>query len=172
MGIDLFENMSFTQDIGPRNFFEHAARTPAEKVDVFIVDELRNFLFMTPGRVIGEDLMARNLARARFIGAGSYEMIAKCYGVDPIQIFEFDDPLLGMLSEELEEGSSLGPTIARVVFEQFTRLRLNDPTFFEKPGVLSSHEFSYVKSITLSDLIRKHTRADIPAGDAFFVSMK
>ena len=38
--------MSFTQDIGPRNFFEHAARTPAEKVDVFIVDELRNFLFL------------------------------------------------------------------------------------------------------------------------------
>lgn len=77
-----------------------------------------------------------------------------------------------MLSEELEEGSSLGPTLTRIVFEQFARLRLNDPTFFEKPGVLSSHEFSYVKSITLSDLIRKHTRADIPAGDAFFVSMK
>ena len=35
--------------------------------------------------MIGEDLMARNLARARFIGVGSYEIIAKCYGVDPIQ---------------------------------------------------------------------------------------
>lgn len=152
---DLFFNTNFLKTEGIENVAFAAATTPSERVDNLVVDGLRNFLFGS----IGEDLVTRNLFRGRETFVGSYEQICGCYGTEPFSgSVDKRDLLLALLSEPLFPGSSLPPTIAKIVAEQFVRLRNNDPLFYTKrTAELGSQYLTTVKETSLYTLFKRHT---------------
>ena len=74
------------------------------------------------------------------MGLPTYQEIASCYGFPATNSHE--DPLLGLLSEPLVEGSSLPLGIATIIAEQFNRLR--DPDISCPYYLLSSCSFKSV----------------------------
>lgn len=132
--LDLFFNAEDLQEHGIAYYIELAAQTPAQKVDTKVVDGLRNIMFGS------EDLVTRNLFRGRDMGLPTYQEIASCYGFPATNSHE--DPLLGLLSEPLVEGSSLPLGIATIIAEQFNRLR--DPDISCPYYLLSSCSFKSV----------------------------
>ena len=126
-----------------------AEQTQQER-DSKVVDDVRNFLFGPPGAG-GADLPAINIARGRDRGLNSYNNIRQSYGL-PI-FFEFEqinpdpdvyqvledlydgdinkvDPWAAMIAERSMSGSIFGPTIQRVLSQQFTDLRDGDRFFY------------------------------------------
>ena len=146
--LDLFFNAQDLQTNGISFYIDLAAKTPAQKVDVKVVDGLRNIMFGS------EDLVTRNLFRGRDMGLPTYREIANCYGFPATNSFE--DPLLGLLSEPLVEGSSLPRGIAVIVAEQFNRLR--------DDNIACPHYL--LGSCSLSSVIKKNTGLE---GIGFFL---
>ena len=104
--------------------------------------------------------------RARTIGLGSYQAIAKCFGVTQALNISYTDPIVGMLLEEPEAGSSVGPTIARVLVEQFKRLVLFDTQFYMKSSILTNPERAYIEDSSLGSVLQKHLGGNF--GEAVF----
>jgi len=150
--LEMFFNISQIQHHGIEVFIEAAATEHAQKADTKFVDGLRNILF---GK---EDLFMRNLFRARELTLANYTQMALCYGETPVNIPAVrEDPLLGLLTEDIVPGSSLGRTIAVIVAEQFRRLRDYDPNFFRN-NLASLGGLRYeVESTTLSRVIALNT---------------
>jgi len=146
--LDLFFNAQDLQTNGISLYLDLASKTPAQKVDNKVVDGLRNIMF---GH---EDLVTRNLFRGRDMGLPTYREISKCYTFPGTNNFE--DPLLGLLSEPLVPGSSLPRGIANIVAEQFNRLW--DPNI-ECPYYL-------LGSCSLSTVIKRNTGLE---GVSFFL---
>jgi len=148
----MFFNISLIQEHGIEPFLQAGATEHAQKSDIKFVNGLRNILF---GK---EDLFMRNLFRARELTLANYTQMALCYGETPIDIPAIkEDPLIGLLTEELVPGSSLGRTIAVIVAEQFQRLWKYDPDFFRKDlGKLGSFRYE-VETASLSKVIALNT---------------
>lgn len=166
----LFFNRTLLIENGIEPFLSGAYEQNAQKMDNFVVDGLRNFLFMTPGMTIGEDLMTRNLFRGREIGALSYGEIATCFGF-AIQTNPTDtEASVGLFSEELASGSSLPPGIARIVAEQFKRLRDNDPNFYaSNVNEIGAHFIAEITSTSLATVIRANTNLENVPDNVFVV---
>jgi len=168
---DLFFQNDFIRTNGIENVLRHAVETPAQRMDTHVVNALRNILF----GMMGEDLIARNLFRARQLGAPTYAELVSCYGInDPITFPEghpaHTDALLALFSEPLVPGSSLPRTIATIVSETFRRLRDHDPNWYtQRVAQLHPQYYSQVAQTTLATLIRRNTGLSTLKGDVFFV---
>ena len=148
---DLFFNPNLTISIGPDAILRKTIDQPAQRLDNEVVDSLRNFLFTTQHFTVSEDLVVRNLYRAREIDMASYEDLCACFGTTPTTFPEEGvptDPIRGLLSEPLVPGSSLPPTLARIVAEQFKRLRDNDERFYTKGPQATGLTFTDIQEIT------------------------
>lgn len=163
-----------------------------EKVDLQVIDNLRNFLFGDPssGNTFGLDLASLNIQRGRDHGLPDYNSIrahflgeaATKYGditkspnrqnglrniygsLDNI------DPWIGLLSEDHVHGSSLGPTLLALMKAQFGRLRDCDFFYFEKDDFLNSNIKQMIESATLSDVIIANTSLEKMSQNVFFAS--
>ncbi len=137
------------EGVGP--LLRGAGRQPSNRVDPFIIDDLRNFLFGPPGAG-GFDLAALNLQRGRDHGLGSYNRVRAAYGLEPRRDFaeitsdplirmrleeaygdvERIDPWIGGLAEPAVGGGMVGETWRAVLADQFARLRDGDRFWYQR----------------------------------------
>lgn len=152
---DLFFNITKIQQNGIEPFLQGAYQTPSETADAHVVDALRNFLF---GPAVGEDLVTRNLFRAREQEVGTYVQVANCYGNTSPEPALYEDPDVGLFNETIPAGSSLPYTVGLIVSEQFQRLERHDPQFYTKiRGNLGPYFAQQVDITTLGRVIRDNT---------------
>jgi hypothetical protein len=123
----------------------------AQAMDALAINEVRNLLFANGGlQDNGQDLIARDIERARDDGIGTYNQVRVAYGLPPVTSFaqithnvalqaELQkaygsvnniDPFVGGIAEDNVPGSDLGPLFQKVLVDQFTRLRNGDRFFY------------------------------------------
>ncbi len=161
------------------------AKDIAQKVDPFIVDDIRNFLFGPPGAG-GFDLASLNIQRGRDHGLPKYNDARQQLGLPRVESFQdissnpdiqmrledaygnVDDIELwpGGLSEDLLEGSHLGELYHLIVKTQFEALRDGDRFWYERK--LSGAELQEVRATRLSDVIRRNTGIGFELQDNVF----
>lgn len=145
-----------------------------QRIDVFVVDDVRNFLFGPPGAG-GFDLPSLNIQRGRDHGLGSYNDAREAYGLPRLTRFDElnDDPevqarlasaydrvddvdlWVGGLAEAPVAGAHVGPLVHAILVEQFTALRDGDRFWYER--TLARRELDRIRGTRLSDVIRRNT---------------
>lgn len=165
--LELFFNASVILEHGVEPVLNASLTTAAEAADDKVVDGLRNFMFSAGPMVIGEDLETRNLFRGRDVGIDTYSNLAACYGLTPVDPQADEDATIGLLRESTVAGSALPPLIARVVAEQFRRLRIYDLNFYTKipqdPFVLVARQ------ATLKSVLETNTNMTGLSDNTFYV---
>jgi hypothetical protein len=136
-----------SSDIGP--ILKASADGNAQAMDVMAIADVRNLLFGN-GAFGGQDLIARDIQRARDHGIGSYNQVRVAYGLKPVTSFaqithnvtvqqelqkaygsvDKIDAFEGGLAEDHAPGSDMGPLFTRILADQFTRLRDGDRLFY------------------------------------------
>lgn len=153
--IELFDSASVLGTHGVSAVLNVTVHEPMSRYDLKVVDGLRNSLFGT----FGMDLMTNNLVRGREIGLGTYAQLCACYGVEPQNAHV--DPLLGMMAEPLEPGSSLPRLVAHICAEQFKRIRVFDPNYWTNQLLGLEPVFrAEVETTSIGKLIRQHVDPD------------
>lgn len=150
------------------------AAQQAQAVDPYIVDDVRNFLFGQPGAG-GFDLAALNIQRGRDHGLPSYNDLREAMGLQRARSFADVNPALsirmrlseayssvddidawmGLLAEPRVREGLVGPTLQRVLADQFRRIRDGDRFWYE--SYLRPRFVQVVHSQTLSVIIRRNT---------------
>ncbi|MEM8981401.1 MAG: peroxidase family protein [Pseudomonadota bacterium] len=158
-----------------------------QTIDVFVVDDVRNFLFGPPGSG-GFDLVSLNIQRGRDHGLADYNTLRDAIDLPPVASFadmtrslELQDrlasvygsvanidPWVGGLAEDALPGSLLGETFYTVVRRQFLRLRDGDRFWYERS--LSADERRRVDGVTLADIIRRNTTIGAELSDNVFIA--
>ena len=166
------------------------ARQIAQNVDPKIVDGVRNFLFGPPGAG-GFDLAALNIQRGREHGLPDYNQARADYGLprrasfaeissDPSVVAALSstyasvdeiDPWVGGLAEDHLPGALVGELVAKVLVDQFTRVRDGDRFFYQ--SALPQPLALAIESQTLAVIIRRNTqiRGELQR-DAFHVPLR
>eukprot|EP00168_Porphyra_purpurea_P013689 TRINITY_DN3813_c0_g1_i1.p1 TRINITY_DN3813_c0_g1~~TRINITY_DN3813_c0_g1_i1.p1 ORF type:complete len:717 (-),score=299.36 TRINITY_DN3813_c0_g1_i1:108-2114(-) len=145
-------NPAFFEETGPDPFLRGSANTLASKLDLSVVDGLRNFLFNDIPGEGGFDLVALNLQRSRDHAIPDYNAARAAYGLarkesfaavttdddlagrmDTLYSGRIDnvDAFIGMLAEDAVAGSSVGELLHTALSDEFTRLRDGDRFFYK-----------------------------------------
>ena len=156
-----------------------------QKIDLLIVDDVRNFLFGPPGSG-GFDLASLNIQRGRDHGLPSYAVAREAYDLPPARGFAdiSRDPSVqaalasayadvadvdlwvGGLAEDSVPGGHLGPLFTRMLAEQFEALRDGDRHWYAR--TLPPRKLRSIEATRLSDVIRRNTEiADELPDDVF-----
>ena len=149
-----------------------------QKTDARMVDDMRNFLFNAPG--MGEpaalDLAAINIQRGRDHGLADYNSVREAFGLERKTSFDAisSDPKVagaleatygnvddidawvGMLAEDLLNGSSVSETVQVILIDQFRRLRSADRFWYENDPELADL-LPWLEQLTLRELIMNNT---------------
>ena len=161
-----------------------AAQT-SEAIDVFVIDDVRNFLFGQPGRG-GFDLASLNIQRGRDHGLPAYNEARRELGMAPItRVGDISsdsevvvrlraayasvddiDLWVGGLAEDPVNGGHLGELFSRIVIRQFDDLRAGDRYWYQR--TLSRSERRFVRRSTLANVIRRNTAIEREIGDELF----
>jgi hypothetical protein len=175
-------------DLAP--IFRGLASQAHQRIDVKVVDDLRNFLFGSPGQG-GLDLPSLNIQRGRDHGLASYNDTREAMGLERLSEFNqitsdmevsqtlqntygsIDDIDLwvGGLAEEpaVSQDSQLGELFTTILASQFTALRDGDRFWHERD--LNKAEKRLIRGTTLSKVIRNNTRIGRELQDnVFYVS--
>lgn len=150
------------------------ANQQCQKIDINIIDDVRNFLFGAPGSG-GFDLASLNIQRGRDHGLASYNNVREELGLGRVASFSeissdpdvesrlggaYDsvddiDLWIGGLAEDPMPSSHLGELFSYIVKLQFELLRDGDRFWYEI--YLSDDEIEEVENTSLSDIIRRNT---------------
>lgn len=150
------------------------ARQPAQEIDSYIVDDVRNFLFGPPGAG-GFDLASLNIQRGRDHGLPSYNQVRIDFGLpartgfaqvssDPVvranlaaayATVDDVDVWVGALAEDHVPGAVVGETLFVILRDQFLRLRDGDRFFYR--SYLPEPFRTLVEESTLARIIRRNT---------------
>jgi len=162
------------QESGIDPILRGLAAQVCQAVDLYVIDDVRNFLFGAPGSG-GFDLASLNIQRGRDHGLGSYNQVRRDLGMRPARDFrdiagnpEIADKLasiydaveqvdlwVGGLAERPVPGAMLGETFTLIIRDQFEALRDGDRYWYER--VLSHQELRDVRRTRLADIIRRNT---------------
>jgi hypothetical protein len=158
----------------------------SQAMDVLAISEVRNLLF-GDGQFGGQDLIARDIQRARDHGIGSYNDLRAAYGLPRVTSFaqitsdvqvqqelqqvygsvDNIDPFEGGLAEDHVAGSDVGPLFRAIMVDQFTRLRNGDRFFYLKEH-FSRDELSLLQQgNTLTKGIESNTSISNLQSDVF-----
>lgn len=157
-----------------------------QKIDAFIVDDVRNFLFGAPGSG-GFDLASLNIQRGRDHGLPSYNAARQALGLTLKANFsditsstqlqnrlsaaygsvDNMDVWVAGLSEDPVAGSSLGELFHTIVARQFEVLRDGDRFWYQRS--LSDDEIRQIEGTTLADIIRRNTSIGNELSDNVFI---
>jgi hypothetical protein len=158
----------------------------AQAMDPLAIRDVRNLLFGNGGQG-GEDLIARDIQRARDDGIGSYNQVRVAYGLAPVTSFaqitsnvtvqkelqqaygsvDNIDPFEGGLAEDHVQGSDVGPLFQKIMVDQFTRLRDGD-RFFYLNEQFSPDELNLLRQgNTLTKVIEANTTVTNLQSDVF-----
>ncbi|WP_020567049.1 peroxidase family protein [Neolewinella persica] len=184
---DAFFNPLALQETGLDPFLRGMAEQTQQMMDSRVVDDVRNFLFGPPGAG-GLDLASINIMRGRERGLPSYNIVRRAYGLQTL--FEFDainpdfevyntleelyagdideiDPWVGMLAERPMPGSIFGPTIRKIMEQQFGDLRAGDRFFYLNDPVLTEAEKDWIHNTTFRDVIYRNSGVDLMQENVF-----
>ena len=183
---DAFFNPAPLSEVGIDPIVKYLASSRAQEIDTRVIDDVRNFLFGSPGQG-GFDLAALNIQRGRDHGIGDYNTVRAAYGLPRLTSFaqitadagarqalkqaygsiDRVDPWVGGLAETHLPGSSLGSLFTRILVDQFTRLRDGDRFWYQNS--LPADLVKTVQSTTLADVIRRNSSVtNIQPGVFFF----
>ena len=180
-----FSPAKITDEGGIEPLLRGLSAQECQRIDPFVVDDVRNFLFGPPGAG-GFDLASLNIQRGRDHGLPSYNDLREAYGQGRARSFEdvSSDPEIqnrlsstyesvddidlwvGGLSEDPLPGSHLGKLFSMIIAEQFEALRNGDRYWYK--NILSDNEIREVERTSLSDIIRRNTDIDDEISDDVF----
>ncbi len=169
-----FFNPILLADFGIDSVLKYVVSDPASEIDNTIVNSVRNFLFGPPGAG-GFDLASLNIQRGRDHGLADYNSARVAYGLPAVTSFaqitsnaalrqELQalygtvnniDLWVGMLAENHVPGGNTGPLVARIMVDQFTRIRDGDRFWYER--TYSGAALHQLRNTTLADVIRRNT---------------
>ncbi len=169
-----FSPQRLTGEGGLDPLFRGFAAQQCQSIDIYVVDDVRNFLFGEPGNG-GFDLVSLNVQRGRDHGLPSYNDVREMVGLPRKQSFadintdpevqrrlaaayvsvDDVDAWVGGLAESEMPGAMVGELIQHIVSEQFVSLRDGDRFWYER--VLSREQVATVNDTRLSDIIRRNT---------------
>jgi len=181
-----FTPETITDEGGIDPILRGLAKQITQRVDPFIIDAVRNFLFGPPGSG-GLDLAALNIQRGRDHGLPKYNDTREQMGLTRVESFQdiSSDPEIQMrledafgnvddidiwtggLSEDLVPGSHLGEVFHLIIKIQFEFLRDGDRFWYERK--LSGAELQEVQVTQLSDVIRRNTSIGFELQDNVFL---
>jgi hypothetical protein len=150
------------------------ASQPAQEIDNFIVDAVRNFLFGPPGAG-GFDLASLNIQRGREHGLAGYNQVRSEIGLRPVRRFRQINPdpavqarlesayptvddidlWVGGLAEPHVRRAVVGPTFHAILKDQFERVRDGDRFWYQT--YLPAFLVDLVEQQTLAVVIRRNT---------------
>jgi peroxidase len=183
---DAFFNPStITEQGGIEPILRGLANQKSQSVDAQVIDDVRNFLFGSPGSG-GFDLVSLNIQRGRDHGLPSYNQTRIAMGFSAAKNFadishnpdiqarlaavystvDEVDLWVGGLSEDPLEGSQLGLLFHSIVSDQFKALRDGDRFWYTLH--LNTQERAMVESLNLADIIRLNTSIDREINDDVF----
>lgn len=171
---DAFFNPSHLQSHGIDPLLRGLAAQQAQEIDLYVMDDVRNFLFGPPGAG-GLDLASMNLQRGRDHGLPDYNQVRASVGLAPVTSFneittdpEFVtrleaaytsvdqvDAWIGLLAEPHRPGAFVGETLMRVLRDQFVSLRDGDRYWYE--SYLPTEMVNEINQTTLASIIRANT---------------
>lgn len=163
------------------------AHQTAQEIDPYLIDEVRNLLFGPPGSG-GLDLAALNIQRGRDHGLPGYQELRRRYGPNPAIDFssitrdlavlgklstaygqvELVDAWVGLVSEDAVQGAMVGPTLRRILADQFERLRDGDRFWYQE--YLPAQIVEVVENQTLATIIRRNTNIGSELQDDVFLA--
>ena len=173
---DAFFNLEVVWNNGLEGILRGLQTQTQQKIDNFVIDDLRNFLFGAPGAG-GLDLVTLNIQRGRDHGLADYNTIRESVGLprytgfaqitaDPevqaslAEVYDNDinrvDAWVGMISEDHLPGASVGPTVSRILHGHFKKLRKGDRLWFQRNPLLNGHK-NEIKNTTLAQIIMRNT---------------
>jgi hypothetical protein len=173
-----------SSDIGA--ILKGSADGDAQAMDVMAIGDVRNLLFGN-GAFGGQDLIARDIQRARDDGIGTYNQVRIAYGLPPVTSFaqitsnvqvqqelrqaygsvNNIDPFEGGLAEDHVKGSDMGPLFTRILADQFTRLRDGDRFFYLNESFNQDELNILHQADTLGKVIEANTNITNLQSDVF-----
>jgi hypothetical protein len=158
----------------------------SQAMDTMAIADVRNLLFGN-GMFGGQDLIARDIQRARDDGIGTYNQVRMAYGLCPVTCFaqitsnkqvqqELQqaygsvaniDPFAGGLAEDHVKGSDVGPLFQKIMVDQFTRLRDGDSFFYLNESWNSDELNILQQGNTLAKVIEANTSITNLQSDVF-----
>jgi peroxidase len=160
----------------------------AQADDLLAINEVRNLLFANGGlQDNGQDLIARDIERARDDGIGTYNQLRVAYGLKPVTSFaqitsnvqvqqelqqaygsvDNIDPFEGGMAEDHAPGSDLGPLFTRIIANQFNRLRAGDRFFYLNENWTTDEMNIFQQGNTLAKIIEANTTITNLQSDVF-----
>ncbi|MES9854005.1 MAG: peroxidase family protein [Candidatus Thiodiazotropha sp. L084R] len=150
------------------------ANQVCQDLDLYVVDDVRNFLFGDPGEG-GFDLVSLNIQRGRDHGLPDYNSARQVLGLPRVENFEdissdleiqnrltsvYDnvddiDLWVGGLAEDHMQGAMVGQLIKRMLSLQFKALRDGDRFWYQRSLRVADRRM--VENTTLADIIRRNT---------------
>jgi len=186
--LSLFETFFLTPTLFERNggadgFLRKLAADISNKLDVHIIDDLRNLLDDPPAAM---DLAATNIQRGRDLGLPSLNQMRITLGLPAYTTFNQItndvtvvtalqtaysnindiDLWIGGLAENAVTGAMVGQTFRTILINQFVRTRNGDQQWFENQP-WSPADLAWLKATTLSDIILRNTDTQRLQADAF-----
>jgi hypothetical protein len=160
-------------DIGP--VLKADADGISQETDLLAVRNVRDLLFGNGGG--GEDLMARDVQRARDHGLPDYNTMRAAYGLPVVTSFSqiSSDPAVqqklaqtysdvnhidafeGGLAEDHVAGSDVGPLFQAIMVDQFSRLRSGDRFFYLNENWTQEESRIFGQANTLAKMIEANT---------------
>lgn len=183
---DAFFSPQLINEGGIEALLRGLAAQRCQELDVYVIDDIRNFLFGAPGSG-GFDLASLNIQRGRDHGLPSYvevrrelrlPRIRRFADINPdqeiqqrlaatYQTVEQIDLWSGLLAEAHVRGAMVGPTMQRLLADQFTALRDGDRFYFE--GRMDRRQMDSIRQTQLSDIIRRNSDIGQELPDDVFV---
>jgi hypothetical protein len=160
----------------------------AQQMDLLAINEVRDLLFAKGGlQDNGQDLIARDVERARDDGIGTYNQVRVAYGLPAVTSFaqitsnvtvqkelqaaygsvDNIDPFEGGLAEDHAAGSDMGPLFTKILADQFTRLRGGDRFFYLNESWTADEMSLFRQGNTLARVIEANTSVTNLQSDVF-----
>lgn len=177
--------LKYKRDLDP--ILRGLSKKLAQDVDTLVIDDVRNFLFGTPGKD-ALDLVSLNIQRGRDHGLPTYNEACIEMGLSPATKFsditsnkkirkrlakaygyqiEDVDVWVGGLAEDHVPGALVGPLFLKILKDQFEKFRDGDRFFYK--NVYSRHRIRKLEKVTLADIIRRNTGIGYEIQDNVFL---
>jgi len=168
---------------GADGFIRKLCSDVSNKLDVYIINDLRNLLNDPPAAL---DLAATNIQRGRDVGLPTLNQMRQALGLISYTSFsQITGDLtvqanlqaaygdinrvelwLGGLAETPVAGAMVGQTFQSIIVDQMTRLRDGDAQWYQNVS-WSSQDLGWIENTTLSDIILRNTDTVLLQADAF-----
>ena len=160
------------------------------ETDLSVIDNLRNFLFSPAPNSPGLDLAALNIQRGRDHGLPDYNTVRTYFLGKPATTwddittnYELQEKMraaygnnlndidlwVGLLAEDHIPGGEVGPTMARIIKEQFERFRDGDRFYYEIDPVVIAWGENLNRDVKLSTIMWRNLDAYYIPYDVFHV---